>query len=253
MWLELPAQRTDNAYPNAAEYTVTYSGERNYTHYYDKDTYTSLWVAYPLESKHMGSLERPSSWSFNPLIDEKYQVDLCSRSYVDTYSRGHLIPNASRNGIKGMQTQTFYVTNSVPQRQDKFNGTIWASLEKGIQSLAKSETVYVVTGVQFNKVGENKSINYTKAKDDSKNVPVPNYFYKVALKVNTNSSGTVTSASTIGFWFEHKDYSNSTYSNYAVSVDQIEAWTGFDFFVNLPDSIEATAETNTSWSTFQNF
>lgn len=253
MWLELPAQRTDNAYPNAAEYTVTYSGERNYTHYYDKDTYTSLWVAYPLESKHMGSLERPSSWSFNPLIDEKYQVNLCSRSYVDTYSRGHLIPNASRNGIKGMQTQTFYVTNSVPQRQDKFNGTIWASLEKGIQSLAQSETVYVVTGVQFNKVGENKSINYTKAKDDSKNVPVPNYFYKVVLKVNTNSSGTVTSASTIGFWFEHKDYSNSTYSNYAVSVDQIEAWTGFDFFVNLPDSIEATAETNTSWSTFQNF
>ena len=253
MWLELPAQRTDNAYPNAAEYTVTYSGERNYTHYYDKDTYTSLWVAYPLESKHIGSLSRPGSWSFNPLIDEKYQVDLCSHSYADTYSRGHLIPNGSRNGIKGMQTQTFYVTNSVPQRQDKFNGTIWASLEGGIRSLATSETIYVVTGVQFNKVGENKSINYTKAKDDNKNVPVPNYFYKVVLKVNTNSAGTVTSASTIGFWFEHKDYSNSTYSNYAVSVDQIEAWTGFDFFVNLPDSIEATAETNTSWSTFQSF
>jgi DNA/RNA endonuclease G (NUC1) len=107
--LELPAQRTDNAYPNAAEYTVTYSGERNYTHYYDKDTYTSLWVAYPLESKHIGSLDRPGSWSFNPLIDEKYQVDLCSRSYVDTYSRGHLIPDASVELILNLRYRVSYI------------------------------------------------------------------------------------------------------------------------------------------------
>jgi endonuclease G len=69
--------------------------------------------------------------------------------------------------------------------------------------------------------------------------------------VNT-SGGKVTSAKAIGFWFEHKTYSDS-YTNYAVSVDKIEQWTGFDFFVNLPDSIENTAETNTSWSSFQSF
>ena len=125
-------------------------------------------------------------------------------------------------------------------------------LEDALQSIGEKETIYIVTGVTFNKVGESKTIKHTTAKDDTKSVPVPNYFYKVALKVTTNSAGTVTSASTIGFWFEHKTYSDS-YTNYAVSVDQIEAWTGFDFFVNLPDSIEATAETNTSWSTFQSF
>jgi DNA/RNA endonuclease G (NUC1) len=41
--------------------------------------------------------------------------------------------------------------------------------------------------------------------------------------------------------------------NYAVSVDQIEQWTGFDFFVNVPDSYETTAETNSNWSGFQSF
>lgn len=82
--------------------------------------------------------------------------------------------------------------------------------------------------------------------------PIPNYFYKVVLKV-IKSGDTVTSASTIGFWFEHKDYGDNAYANYAVSVDKIEAWTGFDFFVNLPDSVEAKAETNDSWSTFQSF
>jgi endonuclease G len=167
------------------------------------------------------------------------------------YSRGHLIPNGSRNGIKEMQKQTFYVTNSVPQIQDNFNGGIWNNLENALQSIADSEKIYIVTGVLFSKVGESKTIKYTKAKDDTKNVPVPNYFYKVVLKVTTNG-GAVTSASTIGFWFEHKTYSDS-YTNYAVSVDNIEQWTGFDFFVNLPDSIEDTAETNTSWSSFQSF
>ena len=127
-------------------------------------------------------------------------------------------------------------------------------MESALQSIGKSETIYIVTGVVFNKVGESKTIKYTTAKDDTKNVPVPNYFYKVALKVNTNSSGVVTSASTIGFWFEHKTYSDSNaYANYAVTVDQIETWTGFDFFPNLPDSIEVTAEKNSSWSTFQSF
>lgn len=236
--------RTDGRYPNAEEVKIFASGERNYTHYYDIDTYTSLWVAYPLSSKHMGSLSRPSNWSFNPNIDQKYQVNLCNRSYTDsdTHVRGHLIPNASRNGIKEMQEQTFYVTNSVPQVHTNFNSGIWQNLEAAVQSKAESTTLYVVTGVAFEKVGETKSINYTTAKDDTKSIPIPNYFYKVVLLPTTNSNGVVTSAKAVGFWFENKAHSGSAYANYAISVDQIEAWTGFDFFPNLPDSIEATVE-----------
>ena len=240
---------TDNRYPNAKEYKVSANGERNYTHYYDTDTYTSLWVAYPLESKHMGSLSRPETWSFNPQIDVKYQVDLRSHSYTDSdmHVRGHLIPNASRNGIRAMQEQTFYVTNSVPQVHTNFNSGIWQTLEAAIQDKAKSQTLYIVTGVAFEKVGETKTIKYTTAKDDTKRVPVPNYFYKVVLEVTGESNGTITSAKAIGFWFENKAYSGTGYANYAVSVDQIEEWTGFDFFPNLPDSIEKSAETNTNF------
>lgn len=224
------------------------NGERNYTHYYDTDTYTSLWVAYPLESKHMGSYSRPETWSFNPQIDVKYQVDLRSHSYTDSdvHVRGHLIPNASRNGIKEMQLQTFYVTNSVPQVHTNFNSGIWQTLEAAIQGKAKSQTLYIVTGVAFNKVGETKTVEYTTAKDDTKQVPIPNYFYKVVLSATTDSSGTVTSAKCVGFWFENKAYSGTTYSTYSVSVDQIEEWTGFDFFPNLPDSIEGNAESSTT-------
>ncbi|MBO7235527.1 MAG: DNA/RNA non-specific endonuclease [Alistipes sp.] len=250
-WLELPAERKDGAYPDAEEIKLSVGGERNYTHYYDTKTYTSLWVAYPLEAKHMGNLSRPSSWSYNPLLDTEYQVNLCDYSYKDSYSRGHLIPNGSRDGIEEMQLQTFYVTNSVPQIQNSFNNGIWSSLEGALQSKAATQTLYIVTGVAFNKVGEQKTITYTTAQADDKSIPVPNYFYKVVLSATTDSSGTVISAQTIGFWFEHKEYSGDSYTNYAVSVDQVEEWTGFDFFCNLPDAIEVVAEQNSSWSNFQ--
>lgn len=252
-WLELPAERTDGAYPNAVTVTVSVDDERNYTHFYDKATYTSMWVAYPLSAHHMGSYGRPDSWDWNPYISTSDQVNLCSRSYAGDYSRGHLIPNASRNGNREMQLQTFYVTNSVPQIQGGFNGGIWQKLEAALQSIGERETIYIVTGVAFNKVGESKSVSYTQAKDDTKDVPVPNYFYKVVLKVKTNSNGEVTDAETVGFWFENKYHDNSLYANYTVTTDQVEAWTGFDFFTKLPDTLEEAAEKNSSWSTFQQF
>lgn len=233
--------------------TLSVGGERNYTYLYDTENYHPLWAAYPLSASHMGSLKRPDDWEYNTQFSSSKQPDLRSHSYSGDYSRGHVVPNASRNGIKEMQLQTFYVTNSVPQIQNSFNGSIWASLEGALQTEAKKETIYIVTGSVLNKVGENKTVSYTTPKDDtSQKCAVPNYFYKVALKVDT-SGGVVTSAKAIGFWFEHRAYSGESYVNFAVSVDQIETWTGFDFFVNLPDSIENTAETNSNWKSFQNF
>ena len=62
---------------------------------------------------------------------------------------------------------------------------------------------------------------------DGKTLPVPNYYWKALLKV--------------------------TWSGDAISVDQIEAWTGFDLFANLPSALQTSAEVNTNWTVFQNF
>ena len=247
-WLEMTSAKEGSQYVVC---TPMVNGERNYTVFYDKSMYTPLWTAYPLNSSHMGNLSRPNDWDYNPLIGEQYQINVIGSSYSG-YSRGHLCPNGSRNGIRDMQLQTFYMTNQVPQIQTRFNDGIWNSLENAVQAVGNKEEIYVVTGVAFNKEGETKTIKYVKD-DSNKDIPVPNYFYKVVLRVKKPGS-TVTSAKTVGFWFENKEYSNSTYSNYSFSVDQIEEWTGFDFFVNLPDDIENAAESqNTTWSEFQNF
>jgi DNA/RNA endonuclease G (NUC1) len=83
-------------------------------------------------------------------------------------------------------------------------------------------------------------------------VPIPKYYWKVFLKVKWNGNA-VQSACSIGFWMEHKTYDNNAYTNYVQSVNQIEQWTGFNLFANLPDSIEENVEANTSWQSFQNF
>lgn len=250
-WLELPSKTEGAQYITN---TLRAGGARNYTHLYDTKMYTSLWTAYPLYKDAMGSLNRPS-WSRNPNIDEKYQINLWSGSYgVGDYSRGHMIPNGSRNGIRAMQLQTFYATNSVPQKQNKFNGSIWANLENALQGMTSStDTVYVVTGVAFQKVGGSETVTYIKPAKDSKQCPVPNYFYKVALKVKRSGAG-IADACAVGVWMEHRDYSSGeTYDQFTVTVDQIEEWLGLDFFTNLPEDLQTKAEKNSNWSTFNSF
>ncbi len=154
-----------------------------------------------------------------------------------------------------MQDQTFYATNSVPQVQDKFNSGVWSSLEGALQTEAgKTDTLYIVTGVSFRKIGGTETITYiTPQHDPDKQCPVPNYFWKVALKVK-RSGGNITTAKTIGFWYENRQHENITFDNpiYIKSVDQIETWTGLDFFPNLLDK-QTVAETNTDWEAFKSF
>ena len=93
---------------------------------------------------------------------------------------------------------------------------------------------------------------FVNSTNDNKVVPIPNYYFKVVLKVR-RSGGQITAASAIGFWFTHEAHSGESYTNFATSVDFIEQKTGFNFFANLPPSIEALAETNTNWNTFKSF
>ncbi len=264
-WLEIPAR---GAVGTAREYRVKDDvGERNYSAYYDTETYSSLWVAYPLAAGHTGSLSRSDKWAAYDEIPVSEQINLWDGSYgvaytpttykSNHYARGHQIANADRNGKGQMQIQTFLTINSTPQIQNGFNGGIWNSLETAVQTHAKSlpasDSLYVTTGPVYKTVGGSETITYIQPQHDTKSCPVPNYYYKVLLKVK-RSGDTVTDAMAVGFWFEHKEYSDAkAYLNYAVSVDEIERKTGFDFFANLPNAIESAAERNTNWDSFTAF
>ena len=94
--------------------------------------------------------------------------------------------------------------------------------------------------------------------NEGKRVKVPVGYFKALLACSkagtigiTGSTGGYTAA---GFWFDHKEYQSGRYAVLArrMTIDQLEARTGIDFFVNLPSrigmekaaSVEATSD---SW------
>ena len=267
-WLELPEVTGSEDFVGKLYGSGSTAGtNRNYSYYYDYTHYASMWVAYPLTAAHTSGNASTSGWDYNPNITPySKQVNIVSNSYGtmygnSNYARGHQCPNASRKSNSTMNLQTYYATNQTPQLQNGFNGSIWSSLEGAVRNLTSSvDTVYVVTGPVYRKVGGSETINQlTGVSGKSANpdkLDIPNYYWKALLKVKRNNSGQITEASTIGFWFDHKEYTSSDHyydSKYVVSVNKIEEWTGLNLFCNLPDSIEESAESNTSWTSFQSY
>ena len=262
-WMELPASVAMDETVHMVTHTAQMQGrlQRNYTMLYDEDLYAALWVAYPLCASHTSS-GREESWGYDPHVPSESQTNV-NKGYgvseptanypKNFYARGHQIPNADRSGVPEMMAQTYYSTNMTPQIQNGFNGGIWAKLEEAVRmEIPQGDTLYVVTGAVFEKHGVDEEVKEIVNRNDSKTLPVPNYYWKALLKVR-REKGEVTEASTIGFWLPHDDLKGRSYPDYAVSVDQIEVWTGFDFFSNLVDSIETTAEANATWTSFRNF
>lgn len=258
-WAELPAATTGN---DLVTTWYSASAGRNYSMLYDKSMYTAYWVAYPLTASHTGGSN--STWRQNPdtAIGSAGQINVWNGTYGvsvpgsngDTYNRGHQVPRADRGGMSAMVQQAYYATNSTPQIQNGFNGGIWQVFEGAVRGEAsRTDTLYVVTGAIFRTVGGSEPIGYIRPATDSRQCPVPNYYYKVLLKCARDGSGTITGASTIGVWMPHRVYSGDSWTNYVVSVKDIEALTGYDFFANLPSGIAAAAEQNNSWSAFTTF
>ena len=78
-WLELPGKTTNLS---GSAYTYYDGTDRNYTHFYDESKYVSYWTAYPLNSSHMGSLERLTKWYYSPSIDSSKQANLTDHIQV---------------------------------------------------------------------------------------------------------------------------------------------------------------------------
>ncbi len=256
-WLELPAMADQSGFFSE---TLWSGSKRNYTYLYDLNMYTSIWTAYPLYSATISG-SNSSKWKFNPNIEEDLQINVKENSYGtnygnSTYSRGHIVPDADRSGDATMISQAYYLTNQTPQIQNGFNGTIWNQLEQSIRSVAEAtDTVYVVSGATFQTKDGNETVKYlTAAKSTIKpdKVPIPNYFWKVLLKVSREGDE-ITGASAIGIWFDHQAYSDNDWASHVCTVDKIEGYTGYDFFVNLPDDLETTAEQLNNWNNFSNF
>ncbi len=227
-----PKENT-NAYFLPTSTTGQIVHHQNYSFSYSELHEQAEWVAYELKVSHLSSTNHKRPY-FE--IDKTVKTGAAHwRNYKKSgYDRGHLCPAGDRRFTKEAHDETFLTSNISPQ-EHKFNAGVWNRLEQKVRYWARNnDGVFVVTG------GVLKNGLKTIGDED---VSVPNQFYKVILD---NNNGKI---KVLGFLMDHKDSDLPLYK-FVVSVDDLEALTGIDFFPQLDDSIENKLEASRSYKSW---
>lgn len=238
-WMELPATNTPGLYYFSHNMEIAGKTTRNYAFGWHPTALVALWVAYPLNAWSIGSGGRSNVWGLDPKLPRKYQPVLFSAfssGNAGRLDRGHQIPSADRLYYDA-NVATFYGTNMTPQL-NKLNAAAWGTLEGMVRNWARQfDTLYVTTGCVIDGSTEYCYDN------DRKKVTVPTGYYKALLGYKRSGTLGQTGANggytAIGFWFDHRAYSasESVVMSQKMTIDDLEARTGHDFFVNLPSAI----------------
>lgn len=225
-----------------ANYPHNYLIERGqYCLSYQRDRGIPNWVSWQLDSSWIGSASRGSFKTDSTLPAGWYQVN--TDDYSGTgLSRGHMCPSADRTRTEPDNDTVFYMTNMIPQSQAQ-NGGPWASLENYERSLALSgNEVYIYCG-PYGEGGLGLNGYFTSIAGGKIAVPAKTWKVLLVLPAGTDDVSRVdTTTRCIGVIMDNNLGSFGTWSSTRVSVDQIEALTGLDFYSNVPKQIQAVIE-----------
>jgi endonuclease G len=205
-----------------------------YSMSYSRDNGGPNWVSWHLDSSWLGSTPRQDDFRADTTLPAGwYQVQATDFS-GSGFDRGHMCPSADRTITVTANSATFLMTNMIPQLPANNQG-VWANLESYSRSLvSQGNELYIISGGQ--------GLQHFIANG---HVAVPAQTWKViiVLPVGTDDvSRVTTSTRTIAVVIPNSGTINSDWHTYRVSVDQVEAITGFDFFSNVPAGIQAVIE-----------
>lgn len=249
--LEMPRLDASNIY-NC--YTTTYKGKETVTFSieYDAKKRHSKWVAFTFDNSTAQANWNRNNWDHTEWEGDPFQPDPLLPSDIrlgdeehrkDRYDRGHLCASADRLYSKDANEQTFYYSNISPQLGD-FNTGIWLDLENKVQNWGSNQTMrdtlYIVKGgtIRDGEFYDSRGTHGTIVKDIAKmsGIVVPaHYFMAFVCRKSDSFYG-------IAFYFEHKSRHTGSLRDYAITIDELEAYTGIDFFCNFPDKVEEAIE-----------
>lgn len=219
------------------EYALSYSAARG----------GANWVAWDLDASHMGSSPRCECYTPDPALGPGAPAVVNFDFTGSGYSRGHVTQSANRTVTLPDNAATYYTSNILPMAAANNSGP-WGAFENYTSDRARAgEEVYIVAGPEFGP-------NPTTLKDEGK-VTVPDWTWKVAVFVgrdqtladvrdlddleviairtpNRIEAGVPGSVSGI----------SRDWRDYVVTVDQIEAATGYDLLSALPNWMEIVIE-----------
>lgn len=192
---------------------------------FNKSNGTPNYVAWELlgDETSGGSSRKNKFWT-DPEIDGCPTTFDYSRS---GYDRGHLCPAADQKWSEQAMSDCFVMANICPQKHE-LNSGAWTTLEnKERQWARRDSSIMIVAGPIYSEndretIGENK-------------VRVPGAFFKAFLSPYGDNP------KAIAFVYPNMSAPGNM-QDYAMSIDQLEALTGYDLFPSLPDDIEEKVE-----------
>ena len=190
---------------------------------YSNNHRQALWTTHLLTKESIqGKQKRTNDFRADPYL----KFPIMHKDYSGSgYDRGHLVPAGDMKLSKLSMSESFFMSNVAPQNPG-FNRGIWVALENFTRrTILKQGDGFVVTSPVL--------------EDDlnrlSSNVSIPNYFYKIIFVPEVNLM--------LAFLMPNQK-ANKGYDifDYQITVDDLEALTGLDFFSELPNKLEDRLE-----------
>jgi endonuclease G len=169
-----------------------------------------------------GAAQRKDDFRSDPAVPAQHRVELADYA-VAGYDRGHLSPAAANTQSSAVMSESFYLTNMVPQVPN-LNRGVWLRLELRVRDLVRlhKKELYVVTGAIY-------ASGYEKI---GRGVAVPTHMFKVIVDAKAGKG--------IAFLFPNKlgtKISQSTLMQYATTITEVEKVSGINFHPLLPPTL----------------
>lgn len=148
------------------------------------------------------------------------------------YDRGHMCPSADQKWSPDAMNDCFVMANMCPQ-DNELNSGAWLTLENKERQWAQRDSAIIIVAGPIYYPTDTKRIGRI-------GVRVPSAFFKAFL------APYVDEPRAIAFVYPNTSAPGNM-QDYAMSIDQLEEITGFDFFSSLPDDLENKVESKFSF------
>ena len=194
---------------------------------FNKDNHTANYVAWELlSSETTGSANRNN---YDYWVDKSLEGCLDKDFAYSTYGyeRGHMCPAADQKWSEAAMYDSMVMANMCPQLRS-LNSGLWGSLENTERSWAKKYgAIWIIAGPLY---ADSDDLYIGRAK-----ARVASSYFKAFLYLDEKNT------KAIAFVFQNGSNPGNI-KDYAMSIDDLEILTGYDFFSALPDSIENAVE-----------
>jgi endonuclease G len=214
-----------------------YLCKQNYAIHYRYDTKTAEYVVQHVTLQSIsGPAKRKDDFRADPAIPPEHRSVLSDYAGFP-FDRGHLSPGADNTINDAIMSESFFLSNMVPQVPNHNRG-IWKQLETYVRNwVAEGKDIYVASGTiyapGYQTIGANR-------------VGIPTHMWKVVVDRKSSKS--------IAFLFPNAPLPVADLPKYATSIDAIEQATGINFMPQLTPAQESKLETGINladWSGLQ--